>query len=159
MWHPRMTILVCGLVLLVPGRRSSAEKVADERDVAAIERLHQQDIAATAPGDPKLLANLWTEDAVRINPGGRVEVGRAAIRAADERTTVKHPQGQVLTYVPTIKDLRIAGDWAFEWGTFNASYKETATAEVQKARGTVLRVLRKQPDGSWKFARVMTQVE
>jgi len=115
--------------------------------------------ATTAPGDPKLLANLWTEDAVRINPGGRVEVGRAAIRAADERTTVRHPQGQVLTYVPTIKDLRITGEWAFEWGTFNASYRDSAAAEVQKVKGTVLRVLRKQPDGTWKFARVMTQVE
>jgi hypothetical protein len=45
----------------------------------------------------------------------------------------------------------IVGDWAFEWGYF--SYKESANAKP--GRGKVLRVLKLQPDGSWKFARVI----
>jgi uncharacterized protein (TIGR02246 family) len=160
MWRPKTSILVCGFLLLGSRNRVSAGRMtADEQELAAIERLHQQDIAATLPGDPGLLASLWTDDAVRIRPGGRIDVGRAAIRAADDRATARSPQGRVLTYVPVVKEIRVAGEWAFEWGTFSSSYRLTPAAEVQKVRGTVLRVLRKQSDGTWKFARVMVQVE
>jgi hypothetical protein len=77
------------LVLFSSGCRvpSSPERRADasEPDMPGIVRLHGQDVAATVPGDPRLLAELWTDDAVRINSDGRIDVGRAAIRAADER--------------------------------------------------------------------------
>jgi len=160
----RSMILVGSFLVVSAGGcavRASAQRAptTDARDLAGIERLHQQDVAATVPGDAKLLADTWTEDAVRINPGGRVDVGKAAIRAADERAEVRHPKGQVVTYVPVIKDVRVAGEWAFEWGTFSASYKETPTADLQLVHGTVLRVLRKQGDGTWKFARIMVQVQ
>jgi ketosteroid isomerase-like protein len=69
------------------------------------------------------------------------------------------PGGRVLTYVPEINDVRIAGGWAYEWGRFTGSYRDSPTGEVKTFRGTVLRVLQKQSDGSWKFARVMVQVE
>jgi hypothetical protein len=39
-------------------------------DVAAIEKLHQEDIEATLTQDPKGLIDIWAEDAVRFNPGG-----------------------------------------------------------------------------------------
>jgi uncharacterized protein (TIGR02246 family) len=155
-WQTRMTRLAFGLVLLSPGG-STGEN--GDAALAGIEKLHRQDVAATVPGDPRLLAELWTDDAVRINPGGRIDVGKAAIRAADERATARHPGGRVTSYAPEIKDVRIAGEWAFEWGRFSASYKETETAAVKPVRGTVLRVLRRQGDGSWKFARVMVDVE
>jgi ketosteroid isomerase-like protein len=55
-----------------------------------------------------------------------------------------------------IQDLQIAGDWAFEWAYF--SYKEnTAEGKVSTGQGKVLRVLHRQVDGSWKFARVMSR--
>ena len=101
------------------------------------------------------LAGLWTDDAVRLNPGGRVDIGKKAIRDADERAHARHPGGRVVGYAPDIKDIRIKDGWAFEWGQFTFSYQETPEGEVRTARGTVLRVLQKQNDGSWKFARVM----
>jgi hypothetical protein len=44
---------------------------------------------------------------------------------------------------------------AFEWDYFDASYKESEKAEVKRFRAKALRILRRQKDGSWKFARVM----
>jgi uncharacterized protein (TIGR02246 family) len=130
-----------------------------EGDLAGIERLHAQDVAATAPGDPRLLEALWTDDAVRITPGGSIDVGRAAIHAADTRAMARHPEGRVVTYVPVIEDVRITGDWAFEWGKFTASFQDSPAGPLTAVRGTVLRVLRRQSDGAWKFARVMVHVE
>ena len=39
------------------------------QDMAGIEKLHQQDIAATLSRDPVALPNFWTDDAVRLGPG------------------------------------------------------------------------------------------
>ena len=43
------------------------------------------------------------------------------------------------------------GDWAFEWGYF--SYEETG--HDKPMRGKVSRIMKREADGSWKFARVM----
>ena len=47
--------------------------------------------------------------------------------------------------------MRIAGEWAFEWGYI--SYKDSS--DPKPMRGKVLRVMKRQPDGSWKFSRVI----
>lgn len=36
-----------------------------------------------------------------------------------------------------------------------ANDQDSATQPVQTPHGNLLRVLKRQPDGSWKFARVM----
>jgi ketosteroid isomerase-like protein len=151
------TALLLGIVAVaIPtGLRPSAEAVAGDSELAGIEKLHRQDIAATLSGDLRELAALWTPDAVRLQPGRPADVGKAAILAVDERSQVRHPEGRVLTFVPEFKDVRISGGWAFEWGTFTATVQETAKSPVQTLRANFLRVLQKQSDGSWKFARVM----
>jgi len=73
------------------------------------------------------------------------------IYADDKREEAKSGGGQNVCYHAEIKDLQIAGDWAFEWGYF--SYKKSAN--IKPGRGKVLRVIKRQPDGSWKFARVI----
>src|SRR5437868_13476262 len=88
-----------------------------------IERLHQQDIEATLSGKADDLAKLWDSEAVRIQPGRPAEIGKAMIYANDKDWEAKGG-GPTLCYKPEIKDVQIAGDWAFEWGYF--SYKETA---------------------------------
>ena len=57
-----------------------------EQDKAAIERLHQQDVAATFSDKADELANLRDSDAVRLQPGRPAEVGRRLleVRARDE---------------------------------------------------------------------------
>ena len=124
-------------------------------DQAGIEELHRKDVAATLASDPKLLAELWTDDAVRLQPGGPAEVGLAVIRNNDQKQLAEHPGAKVLSYRPEIKDVQIAGDWAFEWNDFEASYKETPDGKTVSLHGKALRVLKKQSDGTWRFARVM----
>lgn len=121
----------------------------------AIERLHRQDVEATLSGKADDFAKLWDNEAVRLQPGNPAEIGQTVIYADDKREEANSNAGRTLCYQPEIRDLQIAGDWAFEWGYF--SYKESANAKP--GRGKVLRVLKRQPDGSWRFTHVMSFTE
>ena len=137
---------------------SCAKTPADARaqDMAGIEKLHGQDVAATLSGDPAALAELWTDDVVVLQQGEEPVLGKQAARAAAERRKAAQPGFRVVSYVPEIKDVTITTDgWAFEWGYFTASYVESAGGEEKRIRARVLRVLKKQADGSWKGARGM----
>jgi uncharacterized protein (TIGR02246 family) len=155
-----VAVVVCALTALagqVPrGPAPSAGGQTDRAaDLAAIEKLRQQDIAATVARDPVALTDLWTDDAVRIGLGQPAEVGKPAIRASNERQTAQKGF-KVLSYVPETKDLTfLDGGWAVEWRTFSASYVESPGGETKQVRGTVMMVLKKLPDGSWKCFRGM----
>jgi uncharacterized protein (TIGR02246 family) len=122
-------------------------------DLAAVEKFRQQDISATVSRDPVALTDLWTDDAIRIGVGAPAEIGKPAIRASNERQTANKAV-KVLSYVPEIKDFTFLGDaWAVEWRTFTASVVDSAGGEAKQIRGTVMLVLKKLPDGSWKCFR------
>jgi ketosteroid isomerase-like protein len=62
----------------------------------------------------------------------------------------------VLSYVPETKDLTfLDGGWAVELRSFTASVVDSPGGEARQIRGTVLMVLKKLPDGSWKCFRGM----
>jgi uncharacterized protein (TIGR02246 family) len=133
---------------------SPGKETGRDADRAAIEKLRQQDIAATLSRDPVALTDLWTDDAIRFGTGLAAEVGKQAIRENNERWSAR-PALQVLTYVPDIKDLTIWDGWAVEWGYFAASYVEAPGGDPKQIRGARLWVLKKLPDGSWKCFRGM----
>jgi ketosteroid isomerase-like protein len=142
-----------GPVVQGPAAPAGRERGRDA-DLAAIEKLHQQDIAATLSRDPVALTDLWTDDARRLGPDPPAEIGKQAIRATNERGASRS-SFKVLTYVPETKDLTILDGWAVDWRYFTASYVESPGAEPKQVRGTVLGVLKKLQDGSWKVFRGM----
>ena len=158
-----ITIPACVSILLFLYSCSSKPNVspadAHAQDMAAIEKFRQQDIAATLSQDQTALAELWTDDAVRLGPGAPVDIGKEAIRATNAGFKAALPGLRAISYEPEMKDVTITGDWAFYWGYFTASYVESAGGEEKRIRAKVLSVLRKQPDGSWKCARGMSTPE
>jgi uncharacterized protein (TIGR02246 family) len=159
MTHRSVTLVACALVALTAFVFEGAgcrRKTADThvQDMAEIEKLRRQDIAATLSRDTAALTELWTDDAVRLGQGGQDDIGKEAIRATNERMKAATPELRVLSYVPEYKELTITDDgWAFEWRYFTGSYVESPGGEVKHMRGKVLMVLKKLPDGSWKCAR------
>ena len=135
--------------LTVSGQRTNSYPAQDDRN--AIEQLHQQDVAATLSDKADELAKLWDNEAVRIQPGRPIEVGKAEIYKNDKQWEAKSDRPKTLCYKSEIKDVQIAGGWAFEWGYI--SYKDSSNPKPM--RGKVLRVMKRQPDSSWKFARVI----
>ncbi len=145
---------VAGHVVQKPAASVGSDRGGREADWAAIEKLHQQDIAATLSRDSGALTDLWTDDAIRLGPGQPAEVGKPAIRESNERWSAR-PGLKVLTFVPEAKDLTIWDGWAVEWGYFTGSYIESPGGEPKQIRGARLWVLKKLPDGSWKCFRGM----
>ena len=138
------------------GSQSPRNRAAD---VAAIEKLWQQDIAATVSRDPVALTDLWTDDAIRLGVGAPPDIGQPAIRASNERQTA-NKAFKVLSYAPETKDLTILdGGWAVAWRQFTASYVDSSGGEAHQIRGTLLAVLKKLPDGSWKVFRALGGTE
>jgi uncharacterized protein (TIGR02246 family) len=124
-------------------------------DLAAIKKLEQEDIKVTLSQDPKGLVDVWAEDGVRLGPGRPPTIGRQAIAAENEQFHAQFPEFKVLRYAPVLVEVQIAGGWAIEVGNADAAYKMSSKDEpvTVKAQG-VVRVLKRQSDGSWKFAVV-----
>ena len=74
---------------------------AHAADMAGIEKLHQKDIEVTLSQDPKGLLDIWTEDAVRFNPGNPPAVGKQAIQAENDAARAQLPGFKVLSYSAT----------------------------------------------------------
>jgi len=152
-----VVIVVCAVIALAGEvlQRSAAPAGNQQdraADLAAIDKLRQQDIAATMSRDPVALTDLWTDDAIRLG-GGQAEVGKQVIRASNERQTA-NKGFKVLSYVPESKDFKfLDGGWAVEWRTYTASIVATPGGEPKQVRGTVLLVFKKLPDGNWKCFR------
>lgn len=123
-------------------------------DLAAIEKLHQKDIEVTLSQDPKGLIDVWTEDGVRLNPGNPPVVGKQAIKADNEKFRIAYPDFKVLKYAPDIKDIQVADGWAIEVGDSEATYKMSAKDNPVSVHDKGMRLLKRQSDGSWKFALV-----
>lgn len=159
-----VAVVVCALTALVGqvlhGPAAPPASQTDRAaDVAAIEKLWQQDIAATFSRDPAALTDYWTDDAIRLGVGAPPEIGKNNIRTSNERQTA-NKSFKVLSYVPETKDFTfLDGGWAVAWRTYTASYVDSPGGEAKQARGTVLGVLKKLPDGSWKVFRAMGSIE
>ena len=131
----------------------TASRDGSEADRAAIEHLHQLDEKATLSDSADQLAKLWDKEGVRLLPGRPAEIGAAVIYADDKRWEMSSGRERDLCYDLEIQDVQIAGDWAFEWGY--GSLKISKNGKESIGYGKVLRVMRKQSDGTWRFARVM----
>ena len=133
---------------------SAAKNRADRAaDVAGIEKLRQQDIAASLSLDHVALTELWTDDAVRLGPVPPADVGRQAIRESNERLTA-NKELKVLSYVPENREMIfLDGGWEVEWRPYTASFVTSPGGAPVHARGTVLIVYKKLPDGAWKCFR------
>jgi len=153
MGGPTFTAPLPGQVVQVataPGGKNTGGRAADR---AAIEKLRQQDVAATFSRDPVALTAYYTDDAVRLGPVPPAEVGKQVIFESNQRLTA-NKDFKVLSYVPEYKELIfLDGGWAVEWRPFTGSFITSPGGAPVNGRGMVLIVAKKMPDGSWKCFR------
>ena len=123
-------------------------------DLAAIDKLHNADTECTLTQDPNCLTSLWSDDGINLGFPGPPVVGIKAMREAYAKFRAEHPDFQVLKYAPEIKDVQIADGWAIEVGDFAATYRTSAKDNPVSVNDKGMRLLKRQIDGSWKFALV-----
>ena len=146
-----------GVGLAARGVVMAAPRQNDTRatDLAAIDKLHQADVAATLTQDPSSLTKLWSDDAVKLDVPGAPWVGIKAIQEGFEKSRADHQDFQVLRYSNDITEVQIVDGWAIEVGYLEATYKMSAKSDpISVPRTQNMRVLKRQSDGSWKFALV-----
>ena|SRR5690348_3290325 len=121
-------------------------------DKARIREMEQKDIAASNNNDVDALVALWTEDGVLLQPGLAPAVGKDAIRKLllQQRQDTRV---RTISYEENWNEVRVAGTYAFEWGRIGATFQLPDGKDVRKSVRAI-RVLAKEPDGSWRIARV-----
>jgi hypothetical protein len=81
-------------------------------------------------------------------------VGLKALNEFYAKFRAAHPEFKVLKYLPEFKDLQIMEGWAIESVDANGTFKRAAKDDPVTIQQKLLRVLKRQSDGSWKFALV-----
>jgi uncharacterized protein (TIGR02246 family) len=126
-----------------------------ENDLHAIEAVNQRDVQAALAGDAAMMMSQWTDDIVLLSPAGPIMCGRVAI--AEAFRGVENPG--IVEYVLDIQEVKILGDHAFQWGTYHYSVRPRAGGETVRTNGKIMRILQRQPDGSWKIHRGISTVD
>src|SRR6516164_9208642 len=124
-------------------------------DLAAIEKLHKADEQCTLMQDTACLTALWSDDGINLGFPGPPVVGIKAMGEAYAKFREQYPEFKVLKYAPDCKSSQIAivDEWAIEVGSADATFKMSASAApVDTPRTKGMRLLKRQSDGSWKFA-------
>jgi len=129
------------------------------RDLAAIQALHARDEAAAKASDVAALADLWTADAVALPPGEEPVIGIGAIRAWLAKGRVDTSKLEIVEYAMDFKEVRVLGDEAYEWARTHVTVRPKGAPAGMRASGNLMRVLKRQPDGSWKVARAAWNLE
>jgi uncharacterized protein (TIGR02246 family) len=131
------------------------ENGGHEEALGAIERLHLADMAASKAGDFRALRALMSDDAVVMPPGGRATRGREALDASFARMEGSMATVEVLEYVLDFEEVKVLGDYAFEWGTIRGAMRPRGGGEIERSSYHVMRILQRQRDGEWKVHRTI----
>lgn len=136
-------------------RRAKRPATASSKRSArkAIDRLHRRDMKASASGDFRALRALVDDDAVMLPPGGAPRRGAKDFDAAYERMNSGPRTHEVVAYQLDFEEVMVFGKYAVEWGAIRGATREISTSRVIQSEYHVMRVLRRQRNGSWKVWR------
>jgi len=127
-----------------------ASRPSEIEDKRAIQKLTEAWLAAVRRKDIPALMNLITEDVVFLPPGVPPVRGKAAVEAMFAGF---FPQFSSIEQTAATEEVIVAGDWAFAWGSETFTLVPPTGIVPILLQGKGMSVLRRQSDGSWKFAR------
>lgn len=126
---------------------------SQDADMAVIEKLHETDMAAAKIHDINTLITLMTDDCILLPPGQEPIRGHDAIWRFMQEQLPESQKYKITEYVQHFEEVKIIGDWAYEWATFHGTYHLISGGPDLYERSRLFRILRRQSDGSWKVAR------
>ena len=122
-----------------------------EHDVDAIKALGREYFEAAGAADVNRCSVTMAPDVVVMPPGRQSIVGLEQLRrlSADYHATYE------VKYTLSYEEVSVAGDIAVARATATGTRTSRSDSSVEKLQWRNLWVLRRQPDGSWKFWRIM----
>jgi len=133
-----------------------SDVISLEDDLRAIDALNKRDIEFALAGDPAAMMSQWTDDIVLLQPAGPILRGRST--AGDALLPVASAI-EILEWAFEFHEIKIFGDHAMEWGTYRGRMRPRAGGDAINTAGKLLRLLQRQPDGSWKIHRTISTVD
>lgn len=130
-----------------------------DEDLRAIESLNQRDVQAALASDLDLMMSQWSDDFTILPPGGPIVRGRNANIAIAREGMAQVSAFEPVEHVVEFEEIVVAGNYAFEWGTYRGTSRPRAGGNSVSYGGKIMRILQRQPDGSWKMYRTMTTVD
>jgi uncharacterized protein (TIGR02246 family) len=130
-----LVVVVCAVLSVTacsPSKTSS-----DQAAMAGINKLHQDDIAATLSQNPDRLAALWADDGVLLSQGDDPVIGKQTIREG-----ASHSVGKIVSYTSRVQDVSINGDSAVEWGCFDVTFVDPSQQQTGEFHGRFLRAMK-----------------
>lgn len=123
-----------------------AETVDTAADVAAIEAVRGQEVAALMAGDTVL--NYMADDIVVMPPGQPQVVGKAAARAWTQEFMAAMTVS-ALSYTDAV--ITVSGDWASERYTGSLTMMPAGGGDAMTETLKGIHIYRKSADGMWKM--------
>ncbi len=122
-----------------------------DADYRAIDEVYRVFSEAYDLADPKLVAALYTEDALYLAPGGDVLRGREAIEQSFEGGLARMSEdGVQLELSFSSLDRDIDGDLAYDIGYYTL-IRAREGQEISRSKGKFVVVLKRIADGSWRI--------
>ena len=164
-----MTRSTCGALLMVvllvssagsqsarrkaPAAEPQGSRAADDK--AAIGRLQERAIAANVAFDVTALVALWAEDGVLLAPQHEPIIGKSQLRGFYEAQHEAQANAEVLAYEEQWQEVRMVGDYAFQWGQVRSRTRSGQTKAENSVVLNAMRVLKREADGGWVIARAV----
>ncbi len=145
-----LLLVVLAFVACAPAAEEAVVEEPDttEADVAAIEGLVDELVRVALAGDAEAFVALFADDVMFMAPDAPAAVGIEGFRSAIETSFAEVSTG---TIDMVSEETEVAGDWAYDRGTL--TFVVVAGGESIQMDWKYLAIMRRQADGSWKYAR------
>jgi uncharacterized protein (TIGR02246 family) len=158
----RYLVIRCGLICFsimvlsacAPQAEFQAEPVdgkltSTEADVEAIKKVNVDLIDAFNAGDVPAAVALVMDDAVDLPPNRPAVVGKEAIRSFLQSDLDRF----TMNFDDEIVEVEVNGDLAVIWTNYTVTLTFKDDGRQVESSGKWLKVLKRQPDGTWKYSR------
>ena len=119
-------------------------------DERAIRNLTRDFVAAVRAKNLEAILDMITDDAIFLLPGSPEVRGKQAIA---EMYRGFFARFDAVEQTATLEEVKVSGDWAFGWGADEILATPAAGGPTMRTRGKNMIILRRGPDGAWRFAR------
>lgn len=154
----RRVVLLASLLLLAPlvtsakpgdktGPKISAEQTARQ----SLNAFNRKEESACRSMNQEASATLWADDGTDLIPGMQPMVGKATISKWLNGLTPQLHGAKIEYCTIDWRDIKIEGDWAYEWGITRQKIDFPPPQKSFENRGKMVLILKRQQDGSWKI--------
>jgi len=157
----RNIVLILFILCVISCNRYSQEYDTDLENpmLKSIEKLHKKDKQAAMNGDIEILLSLFTDDGIVIPAEGDIIEGKEGLKKMLEQSLEHYNDYTVTEYNHDFKEIKVLGEYAYEWGIYSSKYKSKKDGKEITGSGKLMRILKLQADGSWKVHRTIWTVD